>query len=81
MPGSRPASSQRSSNMSRSDYRDSHCISFLMESLPLFVQKIWNYSPKAIATASAVSVPEKFCCPVIKFPSRIAKPRHKPDCT
>lgn len=44
-----------------------------------FVQTLrWNYSPRAAATASAVSVPEKFCCPVIRLPSRIANPRHRP---
>lgn len=40
-----------------------------------------RYSPSASMTFSAVSVPEKFCCPVIRFPSRTANPRHNPAWT
>ena len=29
----------------------------------------------------AVSVPEKFCCPVMRLPSRMANPRHNPAWT
>src|SRR5262245_59492315 len=37
-----------------------------------------GYPPSASITALAVSWPEKFCWPVIRLPSRIAKPRQVP---
>ena len=40
-----------------------------------------RYSPSASMTFSAVSMPEKFFCPVIRFPSRTANPRHNPAWT
>jgi hypothetical protein len=39
------------------------------------------YSPSARTTSSAVSVPEKFCWPVTRLPSRTANPRHIPPWT
>ena len=36
------------------------------------------HSPSASHTTFAVSAPEKFCCPVTRLPSRMAKPFHKP---
>src|SRR5262245_58305758 len=39
------------------------------------------YSPSARTTSSAVSDPEQFCCPVMRFPSRTANPRHIPPWT
>lgn len=37
-----------------------------------------SYSPSARTSTSAVSRPEKFCWPVMRLPSRVAKLRHKP---
>src|SRR5690348_2537886 len=39
-----------------------------------------GYSPSARTRTSAVSSGEKFCCPVTRLPSRMAKPRHSPAC-
>lgn len=37
-----------------------------------------SQSPRARISASAVSIPEKSCWPVSRFPSRTANPRHSP---
>ena len=37
-----------------------------------------GYRPGAVAMTSAVSPPEKFCWPVIRLPSRMAKLFHRP---
>jgi hypothetical protein len=37
-----------------------------------------GHSPMASQTRRAVSAPEKFCCPVTRFPSRTAKLRQRP---
>jgi len=40
-----------------------------------------RHLPKACTSNSAVAAPEKFCCPVMRLPSRIVKGRHSPACT
>ena len=39
------------------------------------------HRPNVSTIKFAVSLPEKFCWPVIRLPSRIAKPRQRPACT